>query len=128
ITINNASFSWTGTDNVTTVGSLVYAFRLAPLEATFSPFTSPTSKTYPGLTNGSYTFIVKAKDQAGNEDPSPASCSFTVAVPDTTPPDTTITTGPSGTLTVNSATLTWPGINDVTPPPNFLYSFRPDPL
>src|SRR5207247_966271 len=73
ITVNSASFTWTGSDNVTPVGSLVYAFRLDPLEPSFSAFGSTTSKSYSGLANGSYTFYVKARDQAGNEDATPAS-------------------------------------------------------
>src|SRR5262249_19143519 len=85
-------------------------------------------KAYTGLANGSYTFYVKAKDQAGNEDPTPASCSFTVVVPDTTPPDTTITAGPTGTITVSSASFTWTGSDDVTPVGSLLYAFRLDPL
>ena len=46
------------------------------------------------LADGSYTFLVRATDTAGNVDPSPATRSFTV---DTAAPDTTITSGPTGT-------------------------------
>jgi hypothetical protein len=80
IAVNNVAFTWTGSDNATPVGSLVYAFRLDPLEANFSAFGSATTKTYTGLANGSYTFYVKAKDQAGNVTQPPASQSFTVNV------------------------------------------------
>jgi len=80
INTNSATFTWTGSDNVTPTGNLVYAYRLDPIEANFSSFGSTTSKTYSGLANGSYTFYVKARDQAGNEDPTPASRSFTVNV------------------------------------------------
>jgi hypothetical protein len=58
--------------------------------------TSP--QTYNNLTNGSHTFSVYAVDQATNPDATPATASWTVnaAPPDTTPPDTTITSGPGG--------------------------------
>ena len=49
--------------------------------------TSP--KTYTGLSTGSHTFEVKAIDDGGNEDSSPASRTWTVDKPDTTAPTTT---------------------------------------
>ena len=38
----------------------------------------PTTKSYSNLANGNYTFHVKARDQAGNEDTTPATRTFTV--------------------------------------------------
>jgi hypothetical protein len=81
ITVNIASFRATGEDNVTPVGSLLYAFRLDPLEPSFSAFGGSRTRTYSDLAIGSYTFFVKARDQAGNEDPTPASLPFTVGPP-----------------------------------------------
>lgn len=78
---NTFTLSWTGSDNVTANSGLQYAFRLDPLESAFSAYGVATSKTYNALVNGSYTFYVKARDAAGNEDPSPASQTFTVNVP-----------------------------------------------
>jgi subtilisin family serine protease len=79
ITTNSATFTWTGSDNVTPTGNLVYATRLEPLES-FSAFSSATTRTYTNLANGSYTFHVKAQDTSGNEDPTPATRAFTVSV------------------------------------------------
>ena len=53
-------------------------------------------KTTSPLAEGSHTFVVRAADRVGNVDPSPATRSFTV---DTRPPNTTITSGPSGSTT-----------------------------
>ena len=87
----SATFTWTGSDDQTPAGSLLFATRLAPVEADFSAFGATTSQTYSGLGAGSYTFYVKARDQAGNEDPTPASQGFTVA-----PPIVTLTVAKAG--------------------------------
>ena len=54
------------------------------------------------LSEGAHTFSVRAIDQAGNVDASPATRSFTV---DTAPPNTTITSGPSGATKNLTATF-----------------------
>jgi len=56
------------------------------------------------LSNGSHTFAVRAVDKAGNMDASPATRSFQV---DTTPPNTTIIGGPSGTTSDATPTFTF---------------------
>src|SRR6185436_7527198 len=67
--------------------------------------TSP--KAYAGLADGAHTFAVRATDQGGNPDATPATGSWTVATSlppvDSTPPETTITSGPSGTVSSASA-------------------------
>jgi RTX calcium-binding nonapeptide repeat (4 copies)/Bacterial Ig-like domain len=55
----------------------------------FAGCSSP--RTTAALDDGQHTFAVRARDQATNLDPSPASRAFTV---DTDPPETTITKGP----------------------------------
>jgi hypothetical protein len=59
--------------------------------ATFAPCSSPY--TAASLSDGAHSFEVRATDGAGNVDSSPASRSFTV---DTSPPQTTIDSGPEG--------------------------------
>ncbi len=62
-----------------------------------TPCMSPHS--YSGLPDGSHTFEVTATDGSGNPDPTPATYSWSIDTPspstDTTPPDTTITSGPA---------------------------------
>ena len=60
------------------------------------------------LADGAHSVAVRATDAAGNTDGSPATRSFTVAgapPPDTTAPDTTITSGPSGTTSATTASF-----------------------
>lgn len=59
--------------------------------------------TYDGLADGSHVFKVRALNKAGHPDPTPSTRTFTVAtfVPD--PPETTIVSGPSGTIATDSA-------------------------
>jgi hypothetical protein len=59
--------------------------------AAFATCTSP--QTTDPLSDGAHSFEVRAKDAAANVDPTPAQRSFTV---DTTPPETTIDSGPEG--------------------------------
>ena len=63
-----------------------------------------TPRAFTGLADGTYTFSVRATDAAGNVDATPATRSFTV---DTAAPQTTIDTGPTGTITVNTASFTF---------------------
>ena len=59
----------------------------------FAPCTSP--RAYPSLGDGSYTFSVRATDQALNTDPTPASRSFKV---DTMGPGVTVTERPKNKI------------------------------
>jgi hypothetical protein len=65
-------------------------------------------QAYSALANGPHSFSVRARDQAGNTDPTPATRDWTVNVPpppDTTPPETTLGSGPSGTVASASASF-----------------------
>jgi len=85
-----ASFSFTANEPAT--------FSCSMDAGTWTPCTSPTP--YDGLTSGGHRFQVRATDLAGNVETVPAAYSFTVYGP-----DTTITSGPTGTVRSTSATL-----------------------
>jgi FG-GAP-like repeat/Bacterial Ig-like domain len=69
-----------------------YECRLdGPGDSTGSDTGCASPRTYAGLADGSYTFVVHAKDAAGNV--GAATRAFSV---DTTPPPVAITSGPSG--------------------------------
>src|SRR5262249_17613180 len=68
----------------------------------FSPCSSP--KGYSGLSDGSHTFQVRATDEAGNTDQTPAVFTWTV---DTTPPDTLLDSGPPATTISTTAAFTF---------------------
>ncbi len=59
-------------------------------------------RTYSSLANGPHSFEVRAVNWPGHVDPTPAVASFTV---DNQPPETTISSGPEGTIGVTSATF-----------------------
>ena len=80
--------------------------------AAFANCTSPV--TYSGLSVGAHTFQARATDTAGLIDASPAARSWTITAPDTTPPDTTITSGPSGSTTSTTASLAFSATEPVT--------------
>jgi hypothetical protein len=101
-TATTASISFTATE----AGS---SFECKLDGASWAGCTSP--KALSGLAVGAHTFSARAKDGAGNVDPTPATWSWNVeAEPppaDTTPPDTTISTGPSGSTTATSASFSF---------------------
>ncbi len=81
IKTNRATFTWEGTDNEDDPSDLEFSYELSKggqSHAQWSNWTSDTSKEFRGLTSGQYTFKVKAKDSAGNEDPTPATRTFKV--------------------------------------------------
>lgn len=91
----SASFSFASSEGGST-------FECKLDTAAYSACTSP--KGYAGLSQGAHDFLVRATDPAGNVDATPALASWTV---DTVAPDTTITSGPTGTVTSASATFTF---------------------
>lgn len=76
IAVAAATFAFTGVDAITAAPDLVYAWRVDG--GVWSTFAPATSATLTGLGEGPHTFEVKARDRAGNEDPTPAARSFRV--------------------------------------------------
>lgn len=70
-------------------------------DAKYATCSSP--KSYSNLEDGKHTFKVRAVDQAGNADSSPATRKWTV---DTHPPETSINSGPSDPSHTDTATFT----------------------
>jgi hypothetical protein len=81
VTSGDITFEWTGSDDRTPTNKLTYSYYLEGYDNDYSSFTTDTSKTYTNLPNGTYTFYVKAHDEADNIDLTPASVKFTVATP-----------------------------------------------
>ncbi len=74
------------------------------------PSTCPTSgMTYHGLADGQHTFTVEATDGAGNPQLAPTEFTWTVdnSLLDTTPPETTINSGPPDPNESSSASFTY---------------------
>ena len=70
------TFTVTGTDAIASSDALTFAWRVD--EAPWSPFNPETAITVGALTAGAHRFEVKARDLAGNEDPTPAVQAFSV--------------------------------------------------
>jgi len=97
ITTDSATFTFTSTDDAPE-----FECRLdSSVEADWASCTSPDTRS--NLEDGSHTFEVRSIDpDTDNTDPTPARRTFTV---DTTPPDTEITDGPTGTTSSRSVTF-----------------------
>src|SRR5829696_2561327 len=95
VSSSSASFAFSSDE----VGS---TFECSLDGGAYASCTSP--KSLSNLTDGSYTFAVKATDAAGNTDATPASYTWTV---DTAAPDTSITAKPSDPSNSTSANFTY---------------------
>ena len=110
-TINATTFTLTNTANNSQVTATV-SYNATNNTATLTPSSAlANSTTYRAtVTTGARTFAGNALDQDPNTGGNQAKTwTFTTAAPpaDTTPPDTTITFGPSGTVKSKDATFTF---------------------
>jgi CSLREA domain-containing protein len=104
-----------GPSNPTTDTAALFTFSADELGVTFECdldgtgfIACPSPHEITSLGIGSHTFEVRATDPAGNTDPTPASYAWTVEAPaDTTPPETTIDSGPTSPTTDTTALLTF---------------------
>ena len=96
----DVTFVWTGQDDVSPVVNLLYSYQMD--DATWSSYSGNTSQAFAGLAQGPHTFRVRALDEAGNPDPTPATRTFSV---DSLPP---IISGVApANITSSGATVTW---------------------
>ncbi|MFO8132314.1 MAG: Ig-like domain-containing protein [Thermoplasmatota archaeon] len=86
IGVRYASFTWTASDVETPADEISFSYRLLGLSETWSSWSQVRRHGYDGLPDGTYTFEVRARDDAGQV--ATASYRFTV---DTSPPVVTAT-------------------------------------
>ena len=118
----SVTFVWSGSDNVSPADSLSYSYKMD--SADWSPF-SRTRSNASVLGCGIHTFMVKARDLAGQEDPTPVVRTFNV---DFAPPETRIDGGPPEGSTIHAASVTfaWTGQDDYTRTADLVYSWKID--
>ncbi len=111
---NSVTFTFSGADDTTPGDNLIFAYRLYAHELAYSNYSKNTRVTYDSIPNGEYTFMVKAKDEAGNVDPTPAEAKFTIDVhlPDTEPPETTIDDPPDSVTHSNIVNVGFTAIDN----------------
>ena len=122
-TSTTASFEFTGTDNFTPAGRLRFQCRLDG--GAYLP--CPARADFPGLSLGKHTLEVRAVDQAGNADPSPAAHAWEVW---STVTDTVILSGPANNSSTReaTATFTFRGTDDDTPPERLTFECSLDSI
>lgn len=114
----SATFTFTGTDTLVNptepkidengsktevpTSSALAGFECSIDAGTYVACSSP--QTYTGLSQGSHTFNVRAKDANNNVDPSPATYTWVI---DTVAPDTTILTNPANPINSSAGTFTF---------------------
>jgi CSLREA domain-containing protein len=144
-TLETSAFTFTGTDNVTPAGELLFECRLLegdpteppepvdptepvdPLDPELMWHGCPSPWEVPLIEEGLYTFEVRAIDRAGNVDPTPDVHIFG-GVDDFNPPNTVFTATPPNPSSGTIAAFEFTGNDDVTPPQFLEFECRIDTL
>ncbi|MDZ4804543.1 MAG: sialidase family protein, partial [Candidatus Eisenbacteria bacterium] len=120
---SSATFNWSGIDSVSAPGGLTYSWSLNG-----GAFTSPLAATtvvLDSLPSGSQTFRVRAHDEAGNVDGTPAERTWIV---DTVAPVITVDVGPAegSSIDTTSVFFSWHAVDETTPVEGLTYSWKLD--
>ncbi len=107
--VNPVVFTFTGTDTRTATANLVYSYSMTGQSAT--AYGPSTTASFSNLTDGSKTFSVTSRDEAGNIS---AAATRTFTVDRTAPIVSLAATGPTGVINTNSGTFTWTGSDSRT--------------
>jgi alpha-tubulin suppressor-like RCC1 family protein len=115
---NKPTFDFSGSDNLTASGDLVYSHKVVadgvdPESVAWSDFSAATSATLggaEGLDDGSYIFYVRARDLADNVHATPTEQSFVV---DTTTPAAPLINSPAEGTRINTGSFAISGTAEV---------------
>ncbi|MDH7602642.1 MAG: fibronectin type III domain-containing protein, partial [Armatimonadota bacterium] len=91
-------FCWSGTDDATPVAQLVYSYKMD--DNPWSDWTAEVCRQFTNLSEGLHTFMVKAKDNVGNQDATPAVRYFYVDLTAPTISEGSVTASPRQTTCI----------------------------
>jgi hypothetical protein len=119
---NAVDLSWSALDNLSVPGDLRFAYRLDDgSHPAWTAYGTATTAHFEGLADGAYSFEVKSRDAAQNEESPGAARTFTV---DTHAPDTSIRFGPAGTIPTGEAQFRFDGQDNLTQAVDLQFSYR----
>lgn len=121
ISENSPRIEWGGSDNTTPPDRL--RFQISLNRGDWKDQGSVSSVKLPPLEDGQHTLAVRAVDEAGNADLSPAAISFTV---DTIPPKTTRVDIGNWIPGADKLGVEIEGEDNLTPPERLVFSLRVD--
>jgi len=119
---NEVTFTWTGSDDLTPVESLLFSYKMD--DSAWSAFGPDTNRTFI-LAEGYHTFMVRAMDGDMNVDSTPATRNFAV---DTTAPNTELVSGPSDSAWIETpfVTFVWTGVDNLSAVDDLTYAYKID--